>query len=313
MPKKNKVEQMEKGDFSGNTKKKNPKDTKPRVVQTRYWVFTYNNYENDDVKILEQRFKEMECKYIFGKEVGEQGTPHLQGFVVCPKKIRWSEFKLTNKIHWEKMKKTVEQNIMYCSKDNNYYTNFEKKYFKKKKPLKILQESQFYMWQKEVVKIVDNDPDDRSIWWFWETKGNVGKTTFCKYLCHEYGAVIIEGKKNDILHCAAEAETDIYIFDFERSMEEYISYSAMEKIKNGMFMSGKYESKMILRNSPHVICFANFKPDISKLSADRWKIHKLKNDEYYDKKDFGPDDPEESDSDESELGQDKLKKLFTSQ
>jgi len=58
-------------------------------------------------------------------------------------------------------------------------------------------------------------------------------------------------------------------------MEEYISYGAMEKIKNGFYMSSKYESKPIIRNCPHIICFANFEPDYDKLSQDRWKVHNI--------------------------------------
>lgn len=277
MKKSTKIEKIEKGEFSGNTIQKTPKPKVEQPKQSKYWCFTLNNYTSEDLEKIEKRFRELNFKFIIGKEVGEKGTPHLQGFLICPKVMRWTQFKLTKNIHWEQMETTIENNINYCSKEKNYITNFEKKYFRQKKPLKILEEKNLYTWQKDIVKILDEDPDDRTIYWFWEKEGNVGKTTFCKYLCHEYGAVIIEGKKNDVLHCAAETESDIYIFDFERSMEDYISYSAMEKIKNGLYMSGKYESKMIIRNPPHLICFANFKPDKTKLSADRWKITRLEN------------------------------------
>ena len=40
-------------------------------------------------------------------------------------------------------------------------------------------------------------------------------------------------------------------------------------------MCAKYESKPICRNSPHVIIFANFEPDLDKLSNDRWIIKKI--------------------------------------
>ena len=63
--------------------------------------------------------------------------------------------------------------------------------------------------------------------------------------------------------------------DIERSMEDYISYGAIEKIKNGYFMCAKYESKPIIRNPPHLLIFANFKPNIDELSLDRWVIREL--------------------------------------
>lgn len=58
-------------------------------------------------------------------------------------------------------------------------------------------------------------------------------------------------------------------------MENYVSYEAIESVKDGIFFSGKYESGMTIFNQPHIICFANFAPDIGKMSSDRWKIFEL--------------------------------------
>lgn len=252
---------------SGNTKL-NPK----RASSGKRWCFTWNNYKQSDIDLLINFFKNGSNKYIIGEEIGEdKKTPHLQGYVHFESRCRPLELKdLPKKIHWEKCKGTEEENINYCSKDGKYHTNL-----KVKKPLKILKEDQLYDWQKEIVDIVKTDPDDRSVYWFWEPNGNIGKTQLCKYICHNFGACIVEGKKNDILFCAAENDADCYIFDFERSMETFISYSAIEKIKNGFYMCSKYESKPIIRNSPHIICFANFQPDLAKLSSDRWKVKKI--------------------------------------
>lgn len=248
----------------GNTKQASP---------ALKWCFTLNNYTEIEYKEMLDQFSSNSSKfsYIIGKEVGASGTPHLQGYVKFDKKQRPSALKLSKRIHWESCKGSEEDNIKYCSKDGNYVTNM-----KVKRPLKILDKCKLYDWQKDIISIVEKEPDDRVIHWYWEDKGNVGKTTFAKYLSHHYGAIPVEGKKNDILYCCAEFESDIYIFDFERSMEEYISYGAIEKIKNGYFMCAKYESKPIIRNPPHVIIFANFEPDKLELSLDRWHIVKIK-------------------------------------
>jgi len=174
------------------------------------------------------------------------------------------------RIKWIKRAKdaTTDDNITYCSKEGKFKTNF-----KIKKPLKKLAcEDNMYPWQKNIIKIIESEPDDRTIHWYWEPNGCSGKTTFSKYLTRKFDAVPLEGKKNDILYCAAEFESDIYIYDIERSLEEFVSYGAIEKIKNGYYMCAKYESKPIDRNPPHVIIFANFPPDIEKLSKDRWNI-----------------------------------------
>lgn len=253
----------------GNT---NPTAKSNRVSQSKYWCFTFNNFTESDRTDIINHFDKIGARYIIGIERGENNLVlHLQGYVEVDKKMRWSEFKLSNKIHWEPRKGSQEDNLKYCSKDGNFVI----KGMKIKKPLKVLRDDQLYGWQKEIIEIVKQDPDDRIIYWIWDRKGLSGKTTFCKYLSIKYDAINLEGKKNDILYCAALFETDLYVWDLERSMEDYISYAALEKIKNGYFMCQKYESKPIHRNSPHIIVFANFAPEISKLSLDRWMIYNL--------------------------------------
>jgi hypothetical protein len=64
----------------------------------------------------------------------------------------------------------------------------------------------------------------------------------------------------------------ILLLDIPRSLEEYVSYQGIEEIKNGMFFNTHYEAKMVCYDSPHVVVFANFEPDLSKLSRDRWVL-----------------------------------------
>lgn len=248
----------------GNTKQDSP---------AKMWCFTLNNYtEEEHIHIKECLSSDSSNKWVIGKETGENGTPHLQGFCNFNKKIRLTGLKKYNgRAHWEKCKGSEEQNIKYCTKDNNY----ELHNIKLKRPLKLLKEEQLYPWQKDIIELIKQEPDDRSLYWFWEPVGKAGKTTFSKYLSAKYGAIPVEGKKNDILYTCAEFESDIYIFGFERTMEDYVPYGAMEKVKDGYFMCGKYESKPIIRANPHVLIFANFEPDTTTCSADRWIVKRI--------------------------------------
>lgn len=58
------------------------------------WCFTINNYTQSDYEKLEVMFNHEHFSYIvYGKEVGDQGTPHLQGYVQFKKKMRLNQAK----------------------------------------------------------------------------------------------------------------------------------------------------------------------------------------------------------------------------
>ena len=59
--------------------------------------------------------------------------------------------------------------------------------------------------------------------------------------------------------------------------QETIDYAGFEKIKDGVFMSSKYECVSALYNSPHFLVFANEEPTFDLMSADRWRVKEIKN------------------------------------
>lgn len=70
----------------------------------------------DKIKSLPDTF---ECNYyIYGKETGESGTPHLQGYVELASRVTFNKLsKYLNGFHIESRKGTSQQAIQYCSKD----------------------------------------------------------------------------------------------------------------------------------------------------------------------------------------------------
>lgn len=84
------------------------------------WCFTLNNYTDADVSSISL----WPSKYtIFGKEVGDEGTPHLQGYTQFSSKKRLTALKkLHPSAHWEPAKGTAEQNRVYCSKQGQVTT-----------------------------------------------------------------------------------------------------------------------------------------------------------------------------------------------
>lgn len=87
------------------------------------WCFTLNNYtEVDVVDIVNGFSKARDIMYFFRKEIGAQGTPHLQGLVWCTRRTangRRAAFRPQNlaknkSIHWERLKSSVQQHVDYC-------------------------------------------------------------------------------------------------------------------------------------------------------------------------------------------------------
>lgn len=245
---------------SGNTRQISP---------AKHWVFTWNNYTEDDFLKTINILNENSSKYIVGKEVGKKKKkPHLQGYVMFNEKIRPKSL-ISKKIHWKKAKGSAQHNYDYCSKEGNFVCVG----LKPKRMPKILKYEQLYKWQKDIVEIAKTEPDDRTIHWFWSEKGCLGKTQLVKYLITHFEAVQLDGKGRDIAYIAAEYESDVYVLILPKN-ETSVDYCSIEKIKDGVYCNVKFKGKPILRPNPHFFVFANMEPDKEALSEDRWKIIK---------------------------------------
>lgn len=257
------------GNTVGNTKNH-------RVVPSKYWCFTLNNWSKTQLETLETLFKTLADAWVIGQEIGESGTPHLQGYVEFKQKVRPVETIGMKEIHWEKRRGTSEQASLYCMKDGNYTQSGINIRAKLVDPLEGLELKPF---QKEIIELCKTKPDNRSIYWYYDEEGCAGKTTLAKHICMNYKAIYLSGKAADIKYAITthleNKDIDVVIFDFVRSSENYISYEAIEAVKNGIFFNNKYESGMCMFNPPHVIILSNFEPDTSKLSKDRWRIKNL--------------------------------------
>lgn len=138
-------------------------------------------------------------------------------------------------------------------------------------------------WQQALLDVVSETACPRKIHWLWETTGNVGKSWMATYLGAVHGATILTtGKKVDLAYIYAQKPTTIVLFDLSRTNEtaseserkHYLDgiYSLAEDLKNGRVVSTKYESKTVFFDPPHVVFFANFEPDYTKWSADRYNV-----------------------------------------
>ncbi len=268
---------------SGNTRQISP---------SKNWVFTYNVHMSiPEINEFKTLCSNSSNKWVFQQEIGENGNHHLQGFICFTKKLRPKSVFLTHPtIHWEKCR-DVNAAIKYCQKKDTREEGCEP-YLQgivRYRPLRVLDYEKFYKWQLQTVDKIKDD-DDRTIYWMYESRGNVGKSALVKYLCVNNMALLLSGKSADMKYGLKSYEEKnggfpgLVLIDIPRTVLDYVSYSAIEEIKNGCLFSGKYEASMCIFNSPTIICFANEPPKREKMSKDRWKIYEIIDNELYLKK-----------------------------
>lgn len=94
------------------------------MSQSRNWCFTLNNYSDDDVRRINNLVETNNhvVYLIYGKEISESRTPHLQGFVQTKNKIRMSSIKeiIGGRPHIENAR-NVNASIQYCKKEGDWY------------------------------------------------------------------------------------------------------------------------------------------------------------------------------------------------
>lgn len=240
----------------------------------KYWCFTLNNYLPTDPHLLETLMKHEVSWYIFQEEVGESGTPHLQGAIALLREQRLSALKKWNpKIHWQPAK-SATASMTYCQKYQSGTGNLYSYGVEIPPRVRTLEPRG---WQLQVMALIKDEPDLRTIHWFWEPTGQVGKTTLCKYLVVNHDALILSGKSNDMYHILAKFphKRNLILVDVPRRSYEYVNYAAIENIKNGLICSGKYDGTQLAFNCPHVIVFANEPPQRQHMSEDRWNIVRI--------------------------------------
>lgn len=138
-------------------------------------------------------------------------------------------------------------------------------------------------WQEDILTFVnENKPDRRSVYWIHDPKGGCGKTVLARYMMANKLAYMVKqcgGSTNfaTIMTSALESgwNQNCFILDLPRSAEDHKFYGCLEEVCDGVITTTKYKGSTLVFNQPHIFVFANFLPDRSKMSADRWRIHKI--------------------------------------
>ena len=99
------------------------KDYVPKTAKTKLWnaCFTWNNYSDEDYEELKLWAMEHCSYYVIGKEIGEQGTPHLQGYFEFFKRKYFTFLRgVFKNNHFKPRWASAISAAGYCQKDKNY-------------------------------------------------------------------------------------------------------------------------------------------------------------------------------------------------
>lgn len=282
------------GEILGNTEPKSLSSDEKLNAKINY-CFTLNNYLEEDKTNFEKWANCATIYWGYGEEVGESGTPHLQGFFKLKKKERITGLKkkLNERYHFAETKGSLESNIVYCSKDGKFKSFNLPEVKKEPIKVKVLKDDELRPFQKEIIEYILNNEAEGKIYWVYDEMGQCGKTETLRKLHIEYKIPFSYGGKcADIINLVfnnketiIREEKPALIYNFGRETKpKEISYKSMEQVADGCISNTKFEAGCFVCNKIKVIVLSNCLPLFEKMTASRWIVKYIN--ENYELKDW---------------------------
>lgn len=138
-----------------------------------------------------------------------------------------------------------------------------------------------YRWQRSLVKILmrpDILPEGRKIIWIYDPLGACGKTVISAWLMVNCGALYLNNAKSEhMAHAWSATKSDIVVIDLMKTTEDYVNYTAMEALKNGLIFDSKWHSSSKISIRPWVIVMSNMLPKLDAMAQERFSVYPIRN------------------------------------
>lgn len=282
---------------------KSPSDkppSKPKKVQYKYQFFAFRfTYEKVKKSVISDLLEELKTDFsIFQLEQGKGGQKHFQGcFKLKTRQTRlwcWNKFRAIfpllafpklDYLESQYKESCLESLAKYCSKSDTYVDgpwqtgSIPQTEYKDDFELTLDDLPELYPWQKRIVERHSIPPPlfHPVIYWYWDPRGQIGKTMLARYLVIKNRAIYLQGAGRHVLATAFKSPSFWYIFGLPRNQQNKVSYTSLESLNDGLYMSGfgTEATGMVCRKTPWVIVFANFPPIQENLSKGRWHVENL--------------------------------------
>jgi len=241
-------------------------------MRNRNWTITLNNYTQSDIFAINNLFK-LGAYAICGKEVGEEGTPHLQAYIRLKEAVELKTMKKhLPRAHLEVAGGDDKQNQTYCSKDGDFFEigtpseqgkrNDIHEVAQKIKNKEItLEEIMFdypviYMkYSRSIEKmcnaVIQPRTERPAVYWRWGLTGT-GKTEYCE-LKHPSHYI----KDNTIWWDGYKQDEAVIIDDFDNNIPFRVLLRMLDKYKYPCQIKGGYTQL----NSPFIYITCEYPPE----------------------------------------------------
>lgn len=247
----------------------------------KYWAITMPMNRASHNGILE--WAKNNCSYIIfqGEKGGETDYEHWQisMHLKTKKRLGWLKNHFCNISHIEGIR-NYDAAFNYCKKSETRICGpyiWPEPVAKKERDFFTEYHCIMKKWQANIKDIINGPEDFRMINWFWSNSGNMGKSWFLRHICLTHNGLLVGGHKKDVFYAIQEraktTQPDIICVNIARDDNcEKRPYMWLEDVKDATFFSAKYKSGMCMLNPMHIFVFANFSPDMTGMSPDRWNI-----------------------------------------
>lgn len=238
------------------------------------------------IESIKEWCKEWCKKWCFQLELSEK-TEYLHYQLRCSLKVGCRNMtKHLKPCNWTPTSTDNRDNLFYVIKND---TRVDGPWSDKTEPVYIPKQIQFVEgrlrpWQSTALEM-SKVWDTRKINIIFDSKGNIGKTTWSLYMeVHKLGTIIpyVNNYKDVMRSVCDMGASPCYIIDIPRSIKKKNMrdlYAGIETIKGGFAYDDRYSMKKIFFDCPCIWVFTNKLPKASYLSPDRWRYFTITKDQ----------------------------------